>query len=73
MEILKKNGHAMIAYQVVDRTAGNWDVLMLNSDGGPQVRTRINGTPRIFYNMFPSSLGNNNIIDVDKQGTLRYF
>ncbi len=78
-DLFAYTGHAMIAYQVVERTASNGtkfnDVLMLNSTVKPRVRTRDNGytTSDINYNFFASSYGTNGIIDIDYEGTVKYF
>lgn len=73
-DLFTYSGHAMIAYAVVERTAGNWDVLMLNSAASYQVRSRIDGTSRIFYDMFPSPhAGTESVIKVDQQGTVKNF
>ena len=72
-DLFTYTGHAMIAYKTVERTPGNFDVLMLNSVGGSQVRTRIDGTSKIFHNLIPSSHGHQNVIDVDHQGSVQYF
>lgn len=73
-DLFTYTGHAMIAYQKVYREdKGIWDVLMLNSGDGASIPTRITSTSRLFYHFFSSSHGKNNIIDVDTEGTVRYF
>lgn len=66
-------GHVMMAYDKVQKQDGTWDVLMLQSSGGNNIRTRINGTSNLYYKIFESSYGNNNIIDVEKEGNINYF
>ena len=73
-DLFTYSGHSMVAYQTVYRNDKKiWDVLILNSSGGSSVPTRNYGTSRIFYHFFPSSYGKNNIIDVDKEGSVKYF
>ena len=66
-------GHVMVAYDKVQKQDGTWDVLMLQSSGGSNIRTRINGTSNLYYKIFASSHGNNNIVDVEKEGNINYF
>lgn len=72
-DLFTYTGHAMIAYKVLERTNGNWDVLMLNATGGSSVPTRIDGTSKIFHNMTASSHGIVPDLHVDREGTIKYF
>ena len=73
-DLFTYSGHSMVAYQTVYRTDKKiWDVLILNSTGGASVPTRNYGASRIFYHLFPSSHGQNKIIDLDREGSVKYF
>lgn len=68
------SGHALIAYDVViNPNTGKKDVLILNSTADEYIRTRIDGTSRLSYNIFKSPNGNNGIIDIDSEGTVQFL
>ena len=65
-------GHALIAYDVVTNPdTGKLDVLILNSTQQPFIPTRIDGTSRISYNIFPSSHNITNTLNVEQEGTIQ--
>lgn len=69
------SGHAMMAYEIVDRDDDGIkdDVLMLNSTTYPRIRTRItNGISNIFYHFTGSEL-KSNILDIDSEGSIQSF
>ena len=72
-DLFTYTGHAMIAYDVVEKTPGNWDVLMLQSGGGALVRTRIAGTSKIYQSVFPSSYDSLGYFNVPVEGTVKFF
>ena len=66
--------HEMIAYQKVERTPGHWDVLMIHSSGGRNIRSRISGTSNLYYHTTPTTLATDqNILNIDKQGAIKLF
>lgn len=73
-DIFVYTGHALIAYDVViNPETGKKDVLILNSDIDQYIRTRISGTSKLSYNIFKSSYGNNNFLDIDSEGTIQWI
>ncbi len=74
-DIFGYTGHVMIVYDIVDTNNDGKvdDVLMLNSAQSPFIRTRLTGTNRLSHNIFKSGRGNNGFLDVDKEGTFKYF
>ncbi len=72
-DLFTYTGHTMIAYKTVKRDTGKWDVLMLNAFVSPTVPSRITGTARLQYNLFPSDHEKNNNLDIEKEGGLKYF
>lgn len=65
-------GHALIAYDVVTNPdTGKKDVLILNSTQTPYIPTRIDGTSKISYNIFPSSHSITNTLNIPQEGTIQ--
>lgn len=68
------SGHALIAYDVVTNPKTNKkDVLILNSTADDYIRTRIDGTSKLSHTFFPSPTGANNVLDVNKEGTVQFI
>lgn len=67
-------GHALIAYDVeINPKTGKKDVLILNSTNEEFIKTRIDGTSRLTYNMFPSPNNSSGILDKINEGTIQFF
>ena len=67
-------GHALIAYDVVINPKTNKkDVLILNSTADEYIRTRIDGTSRLSYNLFQSQYGYNSFLDVPMEGSIEWL
>ena len=74
-DIFVYTGHVLVAYDVVKNPNTNqYDVLLLNSTQGPYIMTRITSTTtsRLSYNIFKSKYGNNNVLDIDREGTIQW-
>lgn len=72
-DIFAYSGHVLVAYDVFQNDAGDWDVLLLNSGQSLHIPTRISSTSKLSYDLFKSVRGNNNIVDVDGQGTIKWI
>ena len=71
-DIFGYTGHILVAYDVFQNENGDWDVLLLNSGQSPYIPSRIGSTSKLSYNRYKNSNGNNNIIDVEEEGTIKW-
>lgn len=73
-DVFVYTGHVMMAYDKVQKADGTWDVLMLQSSGRSSIRTRINGTSKLYYNKKPITEDKQNgVLDVNFEGNINYF
>ncbi len=74
-DLLAYTGHAMIVYDIVKNpNTGKLDALCLNSGRTGMVVSRIDfSTSKVSYDKFASSHGKNNVLDISKEGSIKYF
>lgn len=74
-DIIGYTGHTLIVYDVVTNPKTHkLDALMLNVTSAPSILTDISySLNKIYYNNFPSTYGENGILDIDFEGAIKYI
>ena len=70
-DVIAVTGHTMIVYGVY-KSGNDCDALVLHSATSGRIPSNLNGTTKVFYDMFPAN-NKNNKLDTDVQGTIKYF